>query len=98
MATYQLQWKASLWWEEMRIVHNLEGKEVDWEEFQRLFKGKYLNECYFDDRAKEFHDLKLGQMAMDEMETKFTHLLHYIPYLKDENEKNQCFLNCSTLF
>lgn len=78
----------------MRAFHNLEGKEVEWEEFQCLFKGKYLTTHYSDERAKEFHELKFGKMTMDGLVNNFTHLLCYVPYLKDENAKIQRFLSC----
>lgn len=64
------------------------------EEFQWLFKGKYVIECYFDDQAKEFHDLKLGQMSMDELITKFTHFLRYVLYIREEKAKAQRFIRC----
>ena len=37
--------------------------------------------------------MKLGQMTMDEYITKFTYLLCYIPYLRDEKAKVQRFLS-----
>jgi len=41
----------------------------------------------FDDRDKEFHHLKLRKMSMDELVAKFTHLLCYVLYLKEEKIK-----------
>ena len=34
---------------------------------------------------------------MKELCTKFLSLLHYVPYIIDENQKIQCFLGCLPL-
>ena len=49
---YQLHGKATLWWEEIKMVHMLDEKVVTWEEFHAKFKYRYLNERYYDDKAK----------------------------------------------
>ena len=53
-----------------------------------------MNKRYYDDKAKEFHELRLGQLTIDEFVTKFTNLLSYVPYIWEEKEKVQRFLNC----
>ena len=53
-----------------------------------------MNERYYDDKAKEFHELRPGQLTIDEFVTKFTNLLRYVPYRREEKEKVQRFLNC----
>jgi len=37
-----------------------------WEEFERLFRKKYLPERYYDGKAKEFYKLKMGSMKNEE--------------------------------
>jgi len=32
---------------------------------------KYLSDCYYEGKAREFHEFKLGQMTMDEYVNKF---------------------------
>ena len=66
---------------------------MTWEKFQQYFKDKYLTERFYDEKAREFHDLRLGQLTMDDYITKFTSLLHYVPYLRDEKAKVQRFLS-----
>ena len=44
IAIYQLQGKATLWWEEMKMIHAIDEKIVTWEDFQVKFKKCYLNE------------------------------------------------------
>ena len=60
---------------------------------------KFLSEQYYEERAKEFYDLKLGSMSMKELSSKFLSLLRYVPYIIDENPKIQRFFSClSTSF
>ena len=76
------------------MVHAIDEKTVTWEDFQVKFKNRYLNEHYYDDKAKEFHELRLGQLTIDEFVTNFMNLLRYVPYIREENAKVQRFLNC----
>ena len=71
----------------MKNVRNIDDQDVTWDAFQHYFKEKYLTEQFYDEKSKEFHDLKLGQMTMDEYITKFTSLLRYVPYLREEKAK-----------
>ena len=60
LAIYQLREKATLWWEGVKNVRNIEEKDVTWESFQQYFKDKYLTEIFYDKKAKVFDDLRLG--------------------------------------
>ena len=93
LAIYQLQGQATLWLEETKMDQVIDEKTVTWEDFQVKFKNKYLNECYYDDKAKEFHELRLGQLTIDEFVTKFTNMLRYALYIREEKAKVQHFLN-----
>jgi hypothetical protein len=42
---------------------------------------------------KEFFELKLGNMTIDEYERRFFELLKYVPFIKDETVKIQRYLN-----
>jgi hypothetical protein len=42
---------------------------------------------------KEFFELKLGTMTMEEYEKRFFELLKYVDFIKDEKVKIQCFLS-----
>jgi len=52
-----------------------------------------LLERYYDSKAKEFYELKMGSMTDEEYTTKFMELLRYVPYLKDEKAKVQRFVS-----
>lgn len=93
LAIFQLQGKATLWWEEVKIVKGVTEQSITWENFQRYFKERYLTERFYDEKAREFHDLRLGQQTMDEFITRFTSLLRYIPYIREEKAKVQRFVS-----
>eukprot|EP00253_Pinus_taeda_P030276 PITA_30276 len=88
-----LQGKATLWWEEVKIVKGVTEQTITWDNFQRYFKERCLTECFYDEKAREFHDLHLGQQTMDEFITRSTSLLHYVPYIREEKEKVQRFVS-----
>jgi hypothetical protein len=44
---------------------------------------KYLSDCYYEGKAREFHEFKLGQMTMDEYVNKLLELLRYVKYIRD---------------
>eukprot|EP00253_Pinus_taeda_P001681 PITA_01681 len=89
LAIFQLQAKATLWWEEVKMVRGITEQDVTWEKFQGYFKEKYLTEHVYDEKAREFHDLRLGQQTIDEFVTNFTSLLRYVPYIREEKAKLQ---------
>jgi len=93
LAIFQLQAKATLWWEEVKMIRGVNEQDITWETFQRYFKEKYLTERFYDEKAREFHDLRLGQQTMDEFVTKFTSLLRYVPYIREEKAKVQRFIS-----
>lgn len=93
LAIFQLQGKATLWWEEVKIVKGVSEQGITWDKFQRYFKERYLTERFYDEKAREFHDLRLGQQTMDEFISRFTSLLRYVPYIREEKAKVQRFLS-----
>jgi len=66
--------------------------------FKKYFKRKYLSEQYFEEKAKEFYELRLGSMTMKELCSKFLSSLRYVPYLADEKPKIQRFLSSLPIF
>ena len=57
------------------------------EAVQETFKQKYLSDRYYDDEIKEFHELKWGQLTMEEYANKFLEILRYVRYIKDDKVK-----------
>jgi len=98
LAIFQLQGKETLWWEEVKIVKGVSEQTITWEKFQKYFKERYLTERFYDEKAKEFHNLRLGQQTMDEFINRFTSLLRYVPYLKEEKSKVQRFVSSLPMY
>ena len=94
MAIYNLTRKADIWWQDLKRVKGIREKNINWSTFKKYFKKKFLSEQYYEERAKEFYELKLGTMNMKELNSKFLSLLRYVPYIVDEKPKVQRFLSC----
>jgi hypothetical protein len=90
---YQLKGKASMSWDQLVQVQHVREKDITWKEFKRYFKMKYMTKRYFDIKMKEFFELKLGSMTIDEYERSFLELLKYVPFIKDEAVKIQRYLS-----
>jgi hypothetical protein len=93
IAIYQLKGKASVWWDQLVQVQHVREKNVTWREFKRHFERKYLTKRYYDKKMKEFFELKLGSLSIDEYERRFLELLKYVPFIKDETIKIQRYLS-----
>ena len=89
MAIYNLTGKADIWWQHIKRVKGIKERYVTW----KTFKRKYLSEKYYEEKAKEFYELRLGAMTMKELCSKFLSLLHYVRYIIDEKPKIQWFLS-----
>ena len=48
---------------------------------------------YYYGKIKEFHELKLGQMTMEEYANKFLELLMYAKYIRNDKVKIQWFIS-----
>jgi len=93
MVIYNLTGKAYIWWQDIKRVKSINEKHMTWGIFKKYFKRKYLSEQYYEEKAKEFYDLKLGSMTMKELCSKFLSLLRYVQYIIDEKPKIQRFLS-----
>ena len=72
---YQLKGKASMWWDQLVHVNHIKEKNVIWKEFKKYFENKYLTKRYYDRNMKEFFELNMGSMSIDEYERRFLELL-----------------------
>jgi hypothetical protein len=93
ISIYQLKGKASMWWDQLVQVQHIKEKSVTWREFKKYFEKKYLTKRYYDKKMKEFFELKLGSMTIDEYERRFLELLKYVSFIKDETVKIQRYLS-----
>jgi hypothetical protein len=74
-------------------VQHIKEKSVTWREFKKYFEKKYLTKRYYDKKMKEFFELKLGSMTIDEYERRFLELLKYVSFIKDKIVKIQIYLS-----
>ena len=93
VAIFNLTGRASIRWEHFRKVNKINERNIVWKQFRKYFKEKYLSNRYYDDKIKEFHELRLGQQTMEEYANKCLELLRYVRYIKDEKVKIQRFFS-----
>jgi hypothetical protein len=74
-------------------VQHIKEKSVTWREFKKYFEKKYLTKRYYDKKMKEFFELKLGSMTIDEYKIMFLELLNYVYFIKDGTVKIQRYLS-----
>ena len=60
MEIYNLTRKADIWWQDLKRVKGIREKNINWSMFKKYFKKNFLSEQYYEERAKEFYELKLG--------------------------------------
>ena len=65
--------------QDLKRVKGIREKNIYWSTFK-----KFLSEQYYEERDKEFYELKLGTMNMKELNSKFLSLLKYVSYIVDE--------------
>jgi hypothetical protein len=82
-----------MWLDHFVQVQHIREKDITWTEFNRYFEKKYLTKIYYDRNMKEFFELKLGSMTIDEYKQSFLELLKYVPFIKDEVVKIQRYLS-----
>jgi hypothetical protein len=88
---YQLKGEASMWWDQLVQVQDIKEKSVTWREFKKYFEKKYLTKRYYDKKMKEFFELNIENMSIDEYERRLLRLLKYVSFIKDETIKIQRF-------
>jgi hypothetical protein len=87
-----------MWWDQFVQVQHIDEKNVTWREFKRYFQKKYLTKIYYEKKMKEFFELKLMRMTINEYERRFLELLKYVSFIKDELVKIDRYLSGMPLF
>jgi hypothetical protein len=82
-----------MWWDQIVQVQHIKEKNVTWKEFKKHYEKKYLTKRYYDKNVKEFFELKLGSMTIDEYERRFLEPLKYVSFIKDETVNIQRYLS-----
>ena len=90
LAAYILVDKANFWWESMKRVFDTEV--MTWEEFERIFLGKYFEEVAKHSKRMEFEHLIQGPMSVLEYESRFSKLYRFaLGMISEEGEKTRRF-------
>jgi hypothetical protein len=85
--------KEYVCWDHLVKVQCIRENNVTWNEFKRHFDKKYLTKRYYEKKMKEFFELKLGSMTIDEYERRFLEFLKYVPFNKEHIVKIQRYLS-----
>ena len=57
---FDMNGRESIWRYHLRQVKRINERKIVWKQLKNYFKYKYLSDKYYDDKFKEFHELKLG--------------------------------------
>jgi hypothetical protein len=93
IATYHLQGKEVMWCDQLKQEKKLDERKVAWRQFKGNFQEKYLCENYYERNMKEFFELNMGSITMNEYEKRCFELLKYVEIIDDEKVKIQSFLS-----
>jgi hypothetical protein len=93
ISTYHLQGNETMWWDQIKQAKNIDEKRISWRQFKGYLQEQYFSKHYYERNMKEFFELKLETMIMEEYEKRLFELLKYVDFMKDENIKIQRFLS-----
>ncbi|KZV15821.1 hypothetical protein F511_13507 [Dorcoceras hygrometricum] len=69
------------------------GVLISWESFYAVFRQEYTHDVYYNNREREFDNLKQGNMRVAEYARQFSSLLLYVPHVANqERTKRNKFL------
>ena len=75
LASFQLEGESQIWWEWVTTSRDLET--MTWDDFRRLFIGKYFPASARHKKAREFLELRQGMMTVLEYVARFTELARF---------------------
>ena len=73
--TFRLEGESHIWWDWVKVSRDPET--MTWGEFRKLFMEKFFPASARHAKAREFHDLKQGNMTMLEYVAKFIELARF---------------------
>ena len=80
--------KEYIQWQDIKKIKGVKERHVTWKTFKKHFKRNYLSKQYYEEKDKEFYELRLGAITMKELCIKFLSLLHYVPSIIDKKKYN----------
>ena len=70
LASFQLEGESQIWWE--WVMTSRDWETMSWDDFRRLFMGKYFSDSARHAKAREFLELRQGTMTVLEYVARFT--------------------------
>ncbi|KZV17278.1 hypothetical protein F511_19299 [Dorcoceras hygrometricum] len=93
LAVLKLREHAQRWWKGTSRVMRESGVLISWESFCAAFRKEYIPESYYNNREREFDNLKQGNMRVAEYARQFSSLLSYVRHVANqEGTKRNKFL------
>ncbi|KZV20776.1 hypothetical protein F511_04134 [Dorcoceras hygrometricum] len=93
LAVLQLRDNTQRWWRGNSRILRESGAMITWESFCAAFRQEYTPESYYNNREREFDNLKQGDMKVAEYARQFSSLLMYVSYVSNqERTKRNKFL------
>ncbi|KZV22943.1 hypothetical protein F511_13013 [Dorcoceras hygrometricum] len=93
LAVLQLREHAQRWWKGTSRVMRETVVLISWESFCAAFRQEYTPESFYNNREREFDNLKQGNLRVAEYARKFSLQLSYVPYVANqERTKRNKFL------
>ena len=75
LASFHLEGESQIWWE--WVTASKDWETMTWDDFHRLFMGKYFWASARHAKAREFLELRLGMMIVLEYVARFIELAHF---------------------
>ena len=75
LASFQLEGESQIWWE--WVTTSRDWETMSWDDFRRLFMGKYFPASARHAKAREFLKLRQGTMTVLEYVARFTELARF---------------------
>ena len=75
LASFQLEGESQIWWEWVTTSRDLET--MTWDDFRRLFMGKYFSASARHAKAREFLELRQGTMTVLEYVARLKELARF---------------------
>ncbi|XP_073143334.1 uncharacterized protein [Henckelia pumila] len=81
LALHQLKDRAKMWW--ATTLMTLESQKVtpSWDVFKLKFRESYCPPSFYSAKSTEFHNLKQGNMSVQDYADTFYELLKYAPHV-----------------
>ncbi|KZV33889.1 hypothetical protein F511_11099 [Dorcoceras hygrometricum] len=89
LAVLQLREHAQRWWKGTSRVMRETGVVISWESFCAAFRQEYTPESFYNNREREFDNLKQGNLRVAEYARQFSSLLSYVPHVANQERTNR---------